>query len=280
MRAPRFAVLWRVVQMGAALILVAAGVWKLLIGGEALQPPLDIVPLWLAAAVLAHAGVSFANTRLAYAHLRLHDTHVSFVELWRINLWGSLFNLVLPFGLGALMRGAWLKTHHQMSTIGASRHLLETNLIVFVVNLWLLALMLAAMYSGGWQIAGLVLAAAAVLCLPAWRPLLMPALLPYPFAVIAYLSVSQGLHLELGLAFLLLLPVIVHASALIVLAPGSLGVTESMFVLLATVMSLPLNDALWLALINRATGLVAVALLLLGLSIGRNIGQERRPCGQ
>jgi len=272
--------LWRAIQLTAAVILVACGAWKLFADGQALHPPHMIIPLWLAAAVLANAGVSFGNTRLAYGHLKLQDTRVPFPDLWRVNLWGSLLNLLLPFGLGALLRGAWLKVRHQMPAAKASMHVFETNLIVFTVNLWLLALILAAMHGGGWQFAGLILAGAGMLSLSSWRPLLMPALLPYPLAIAAYLSVSHGLQLDIGLSFLLLLPVIVHASALVVLAPGSLGVTESLFVLLAAAFSLSVSDALWLALITRAAGLVAVILLLLGLAISHSASEEEKSCSE
>jgi len=270
--------IWQALQLTAAFILVATGAWKLFVDGQSLHSPHLIIPLWLVAAVLANAGVSFGNTRLAYGHLKLHGARVSFPALWRVNLWGSLFNLLLPFGLGALMRGAWLKVHHQMSATRASMHILETNFIVFTVNLWLLALIFALMYGGSWALAGLALAGAGMLSLSNWRPLLLPAFIPYPFAIAAYLSVSHGLGLDIGLPFLLLLPVIVHASALVVLAPGSLGVTESLFVLLAAAFSLPISDALWLALITRATGLMAVILLLFGLTINDSAAKGRKSC--
>ncbi len=272
--------IWRIAQLIAAVLLVGVGIWKLFVDTQPLHVPQVVVPLWLAVAVLAHVGVSFGNTKLAHAHLNLNDTRVSFPELWRINLWGSLLNLLLPFGLGALMRGAWLKLRHQMPVPKASMHVLETNLIVFVANLWLLALILTIMSGGNWQFAGLALTGAGMLVLSTWRPLLAPALLPYPFAITAYLGVSYGLQLDVGLPFLLLLPVIVHASALVVLAPGALGVTESLFVLLATTFSLPLGDALWLALATRATGLLSVILLLLGLTVSRKIGERRKTCGK
>ncbi len=262
--------IWRVLQCGLAVLLVAVGVWKLLVAGITLHPPHVIEPFWLAAAVLAGAGVSLGNTELAYGHLKLHDTRVSFADLWRVNLWGSLFNLVLPFGLGALMRGAWLKSRHQMSISEASRHVLETNLIVFVVNFWLLALILASKSWNGWLLAALLISGAAMASLPAWRPLILPALLPYPFSIAAYLSICHALQLDIGLSFLLVLPLMVHASALLVLAPGSLGVTESLFILFADILSLPVSDALWLALATRAAALVAVVLLLLGLTAHRH----------
>jgi len=262
--------IWRVLQQALAVALVATGIWKLLVDGQSLHPPHTVEPLWLAAAVLASAGISFGNTKLAYGHLKLHDTRVLFTDLWRVNLWGSLFNLVLPFGLGALMRGAWLKSRHQMSVSEASRHVLETNFIVFVVNFWLLALILAGKSGNGWLLTTLLIAGAGMVFLPAWRPLLLPALLPYPFSIVAYLSICHALQLDIGLSFLLLLPLIVHASALLVLAPGSLGVTESLFILFADTLSLPVSDALWLALAARAAALVAVVLLLLSLTAHRH----------
>jgi len=258
---------WRLVQAIGAVAVVVAAAWQWHARAGALQAPDRIAIPWMLLAVAAQAGVSLGNTRLAHTHLRLHGHAVPWSGLLRINLWGSLLNLVLPLGLGLLLRGAWLHTRQRVPLVQAGQHLMETNLLVFAVNLWLLVLLLAVGHPMRLAWPALAVAAVAAAFLPHARPLIARAALIYPCVVLINVAVAQGLALRLPWEFLFILPLLLHASALVVLAPGALAVTESLFMLAAVIFEAPIADALWLALGARATGLVAVATLLLGLHL-------------
>ena len=261
-------------MLAAVAVVVMAG-WQMVGHTHDLLPPRSFSPAWLLLAIAAQAGVSMSNTLLAHGHLKLHGHEVPLMALLRINLWGSLLNLVMPVGLGMLLRGAWLHARHQVTVTGAGRHLLETNLIVFAVNLWLLVL-IVAIHHGAWPLgAAATLGALAIACLPHVRRLTARALLPYPCAALLNVAIAQGINLHLPPDFLLTLPLLIHASALVVLAPGALAVTESLSVLAAVAWGAPVGDALWLALVARITGLIAVAAMLLAFQLMGRVGKEK-----
>ncbi|MDX8414286.1 MAG: hypothetical protein R8J85_09395 [Mariprofundales bacterium] len=156
-----------------------------------------------------------------------------------------------------------------MSAIHIGQHILEVNLLVFLVNLTLLDLILLLTETGTWWQWTLLIGMLPLLILRIKPPisLLSAAIIPYPFVVLGYIALNGAFSLGLPQIFLLLLPLILHASAIIMLAPSSLLLTESLFVLLALTASVPLNQALWLAITARGSALVAMLILLLGLHL-------------
>ena|GEM_PF-4620478 len=251
------------IRLTGGVVLTAAGV-ALLLRQDLTPPPLPFgtVWWWLLPALLAEAAIPFVNTQLLLRQLGGMGTHTGYRPLLRIGLWGTLLNIVFPFGMGVLLRGAWLKRHHDMSVPHIGQHIAHVHLLRIAVNVAMFLVLQGAIAGDLFAFGSGVLGLLGLSRLPRQKGLLLPTALPYPLLAVQLLALDQLLGLSFPTLYLLLLPLALYLSAMITLAPGSLGVMESLFVLLALAFDLPAHQALWLGLMLRGVHLTAIALLL------------------